>query len=556
MPADPTAAPARDWNSADQRRVLPAQRRGRQPRRDLLGPRADPGRLAATSGDAVALSTGSSAAISGSTGWPSRSTTPSCRSPRRRTGGPRSAGGCATSSSASVGAGRDVAARDRRRPGDAPDAGRGGHPATPILAPWQAGRARSTPGGRIGSTSATGGRIVVVALRRPASPRRSRSSRRRPPMPTLRPRAPRADASRSRWPTSDAGRSLVIATDGELYGHHQPFRDLFLPRLVGPEPRGADRGFDVMPLARRPGARARHAARLPHPDRGAHVVELPPRRPRAGPGECPCAADGRWKAPLRVGPRAARRRDRRADRCGWRPGAARHAPDPWAARDEYVDVAGRRGERAGLRRGDGWGAAGSTAAVAILLDLMEAQRWRLAMFASDGWYLGRTQPGRRRREPCGRRPGQRDRSTDWRVRASNGGWWRTWPCSAHRAIGSTVPRSTGAPSPRSDSSHRYLPCARRPGVPAEGVRRAPERAHPGCVSDGVQRITHGWGVRAGDIRFTARGLRAGAGERIGGSVCCGRRAVAEPDRVDGAARVDGTVAAVDTARRGRSRKAP
>ena len=33
----------------------------------------------------------------------------------------------------------------------------------------------------------------------------------------------------------------LIATDGELYGHHQPYRDLFLQRLVGP----ADLGFEV-----------------------------------------------------------------------------------------------------------------------------------------------------------------------------------------------------------------------------------------------------------------------------------------------------------------------
>ncbi|MCU0483819.1 MAG: glycoside hydrolase, partial [Chloroflexi bacterium] len=42
------------------------------------------------------------------------------------------------------------------------------------------------------------------------------------------------------------GRPLVlIATDGELYGHHQRFRDLFLQRLVDP---AIDRGFDVVTL--------------------------------------------------------------------------------------------------------------------------------------------------------------------------------------------------------------------------------------------------------------------------------------------------------------------
>ena len=59
------------------------------------------------------------------------------------------------------------------------------------------------------------------------------------------------------------------------------------------------------------------------------------------------------------------------------------ALDPWAARDEYVQVvigaepaeafAGRWLRSAAAERGR-------------FLDLMEAQRWRLAMFASDGWF--------------------------------------------------------------------------------------------------------------------------------------------------------------------------
>ena len=60
------------------------------------------------------------------------------------------------------------------------------------------------------------------------------------------------------------------------------------------------------------------------------------------------------------------------------------APDPWAARDAYVDVvigasdAGDFGARCGPR--------GDADARATFVALMEIQRWRLAMFASDGWY--------------------------------------------------------------------------------------------------------------------------------------------------------------------------
>ena len=41
----------------------------------------------------------------------------------------------------------------------------------------------------------------------------------------------------------------LIATDGELYGHHQQFRDLFLQRLVDAGGSTVDRGFDVVTVA-------------------------------------------------------------------------------------------------------------------------------------------------------------------------------------------------------------------------------------------------------------------------------------------------------------------
>jgi hypothetical protein len=61
------------------------------------------------------------------------------------------------------------------------------------------------------------------------------------------------------------------------------------------------------------------------------------------------------------------------------------APDPWAARDAYVDVV------VGQVRPSAFATVqlGSSAGpldVATFLALMEAQRWRLAMFASCGWF--------------------------------------------------------------------------------------------------------------------------------------------------------------------------
>jgi hypothetical protein len=167
---------------------------------------------------------------------------------------------------------------------------------------------------------------------------------------------------------------VVLATDGELYGHHQPFRDLFLQRLVDP---AIDRGFDVVTL-------------------GEALADLDDRSlPTVRPAErtswschhgllrwseqCPCTPDTRWKQPLRAAlERLAGAIDAVAE-------LRLAGLDPWAARDAYVDVL------VGLVTGDAFSARwlGPNAPPARRQELevlMEAQRWRLAMFASDGWF--------------------------------------------------------------------------------------------------------------------------------------------------------------------------
>lgn len=182
------------------------------------------------------------------------------------------------------------------------------------------------------------------------------------------------------FPDGTPGLAL-IATDGELYGHHQPFRDLFLERLVAPD--ATDRGFDVVDLA---------SAILEPSDRRHAPIRIAERTSWSchhgvlrWSAECPCADDGRWKGPLRAAmERLAAGIDaltslRAADLPG--------RPDPWAARDTYVDVVvGVEPPSAFSAR---WiGDRAEPADRRTFLDLMEAQRWRLAMFASDGWYWG------------------------------------------------------------------------------------------------------------------------------------------------------------------------
>jgi hypothetical protein len=171
----------------------------------------------------------------------------------------------------------------------------------------------------------------------------------------------------------------LIATDGELYGHHQQFRDLFLQRLVAPDASVGDRGFDVVTVAD-----ILAAAERPFPV--IRIVERTSWSCHHGvarwSAECPDAADGRWKAPLRAaferlaGGIDALTREAFASV----PGDA----DPDLVRDDYVDVVigAQSGKDFAAER---WPQADDDAR-ARAMTFLEAQRWRLAMFASDGWY--------------------------------------------------------------------------------------------------------------------------------------------------------------------------
>jgi hypothetical protein len=170
----------------------------------------------------------------------------------------------------------------------------------------------------------------------------------------------------------------VIATDGELYGHHQQFRDLFLQRLVAPATDDGDRGFDVVTVADVVAAGdapltvgiAERTSWSCH-----HGIA------RWG-GECSDASDGRWKAPLR----AAFERLAGAVDVVTTAGFLEVAgdADPDAARNGYVDVVLGELPAADFAARE-WPVADDRQR-ARLLDLLEAQRWRLAMFASDGWF--------------------------------------------------------------------------------------------------------------------------------------------------------------------------
>jgi hypothetical protein len=183
---------------------------------------------------------------------------------------------------------------------------------------------------------------------------------------------------------------VVIATDGELYGHHQTFRELFLERLVQPRTDGDGPDFDVLPLA------TALAETENRPFRFVTIAERTSWSCHHGvlrwTAECPCVPDGRWKGPLRS---ALERLAGGIDAVTVEVGAGfAGLSDVWAARDDYVEVvigAEDASAFAGRWLGGGGGGrdAGSREAATEatrFLALMEAQRWRLAMFASDGWF--------------------------------------------------------------------------------------------------------------------------------------------------------------------------
>jgi len=122
---------------------------------------------------------------------------------------------------------------------------------------------------------------------------------------------------------------IIVATDGELYGHHRPWRDKFLARLI--EYGTEEHGYEVCTLERylllHP-ATQEVALRVPSAWSCGHGVA----RWEIG---CECTeGDSSWKAALR---RALNTLAARGDQL-FEQYAAATLSDPWAARDGYLSL--------------------------------------------------------------------------------------------------------------------------------------------------------------------------------------------------------------------------
>ena len=168
---------------------------------------------------------------------------------------------------------------------------------------------------------------------------------------------------------------VLIASDGEVYGHHHRFKDLFLKDLLqteapafGIQPVSLEQYLAAVPATREVTIRERSSWGCAH--------DLLRWR-----GDCPCTpGDGTWKAGLRRAfDRLATRLDAFTDAY-----AERYRIDIWALRDAYVDAVIGAQPAAEWMAAHGLPSTGPDAQ--DLLMLLEAQRYRLAMYTSCGFY--------------------------------------------------------------------------------------------------------------------------------------------------------------------------
>lgn len=173
---------------------------------------------------------------------------------------------------------------------------------------------------------------------------------------------------------------LLIATDGELYGHHRPWRDKFLTHLI--QVGAPSSGFEICSL---------EAYMQAHPATREIELCLPSSwschhgiaRWSAG---CTCTeGDSSWKSALR---HALNRLAERGDRL-FEQYTAKTLSDPWAARDAYLPVRnGWESEESFWERfGKNQQPPADKRMARCTLRLLEAQYYQQYSFTSCGFFF-------------------------------------------------------------------------------------------------------------------------------------------------------------------------
>ena len=363
----------------DRGRLLPTQRRARQPRPHLVGPGTHVGRLAAgrrpgrvprvrqrgrrrqRTRPALPSHDPAAGLVRGS---PDRDPLGPARLRAAIRTAARPASGCRRPRSTS----RRCACSPTR---------------APPTRSWRPGswwRPISTRAARTGSNWATGVRWSSPPTT-PGSPRRSPSSRTRPGMPTGSrtsgsgrdsPRPTPAMARRHSSSSPPTASSTATTSRSGTCSWHASWA----------RPTSATRSRPLRTSCKRTtGDRFRPATLVERTSWSCHHGVA--RWHEA----CGCVPDGAWKTPLRASfDRLAEAIDSQTEVIARTlPGS----PDPWAARDAYVDVVVGAMDEAAFA--EAWlGRDAGPDASRRFLTVMAAQRWRLAMFASCGWFWDRT----------------------------------------------------------------------------------------------------------------------------------------------------------------------
>jgi alpha-amylase/alpha-mannosidase (GH57 family) len=175
---------------------------------------------------------------------------------------------------------------------------------------------------------------------------------------------------------SETPELVLVASDGELYGHHQPFRDKFLSYLLG-------------------GALSQNPIETTYP--ALWLEKYPPKRfiqvrsntswschhgVTRWKGACGCTPHGEWKAPLR---QALAQISELVDE-QYLLGTSAYIQDPWELRHEYIHVVLGDMKPAELIRSKA--AQKLDAEIIQSIDLLlQAQYERQRMFTSCGWFF-------------------------------------------------------------------------------------------------------------------------------------------------------------------------
>jgi len=169
---------------------------------------------------------------------------------------------------------------------------------------------------------------------------------------------------------------FLAASDGELYGHHQPQRDMFLAHLLdgAVDAAGIRRSWPALWLRQHPEMKKTRI--LENTSWSClHGIE----RWRDVCGDAPSAT---WKKPLREFLEGlCLAIDAVYEEIG-----SGLVPDPWALRDDYARVLARQVSAEEFVRSHAQRSL-STEEIALLKNLLAAQHERLRMLSSDAWFF-------------------------------------------------------------------------------------------------------------------------------------------------------------------------